>query len=213
MVDLSMDKGNRLEKLKQEMLRDKGLPLRKQATKLVFGEGNPGTEFLFIGEGPGYWEDQKGVPFVGNAGALLNHLLGSIDLERDSVFITNVVHYRPPQNRDPMPEELQAFQPYLDRIIEIIEPKVIVTLGRYSMGKFLPGAMISKVHGQKQPIKWKGRDIVVVPMYHPAAALRSTQIKKYLYKDFQKIKEALQNSAEPEEKKEIKIEAEQMNLL
>ena len=126
-----------LDDLRQKMQKDLDLPLRKGATNLVFGDGNPDSALLFIGEGPGFWEDKKGIPFVGNAGALLNQLLSSINMDRSKVYITNVVHFRPPENRDPTPEELQAFKPYLDGIIGIISPKVVVTLGRFSMAKFL----------------------------------------------------------------------------
>jgi uracil-DNA glycosylase family 4 len=166
-----MDKKQKLEELRARMQKDEGLPLKKGATNLVFGVGNPETEILFIGEGPGFWEDKKAEPFVGNAGALLNQLLRSINLPREEVYITNVVHHRPPENRDPELSEIAAYQPYLDGIIEIISPKVIVTLGRFSMGKFLPGAKISSVHGRAHRLNWKGRDVVVVAMYHPAAAL------------------------------------------
>lgn len=185
------------------------MPLKKGATNLVFGEGNPDTEILFIGEGPGYWEDQKGRPFVGNAGALLNQLLQSVELARESVFITNVIHYRPPANRDPLPEEIEAFQPYLDKIIEAINPKVIVTLGRFSMGKFLQNVKISSVHGRAHIVNWKDKELVVVPMYHPAAALRSQEIKLQLFEDFKKFMETFKQLKE-EKKRET---AEQMRLV
>lgn len=132
-----MSRQEELDRLKKEMLADVSLPLKKGATNLVFGVGNPETKILFIGEGPGYWEDQKGEPFVGNAGKLLDRLLQSIKLPREEVYITNVVHHRPPENRDPLPEEIAAYGEYLDEIIKIINPKIIVTLGRFSMGKFL----------------------------------------------------------------------------
>lgn len=209
------EKQKRLERLKQEMAKNETLPLRKEATNLVFGEGNPDAKVMFIGEGPGYWEDQKGRPFVGNAGAFLNQLLHSINLKRregftignrkDEVFITNVINYRPPGNRDPLPEEIGAFRPYIDKMIEIIRPKMIVTLGRFSMAKFLPGVKISDVHGKLQTMVWKGREIAVVPMYHPAAGLRNGEIKRRSIEDFQKLTEIL---------KEIdKIEVEQMALV
>src|SRR3989344_9468451 len=129
-----MDKKLELQKLENKMEKDESLPLKKNATRLVFGVGNPDSPVLFIGEGPGYWEDQKGEPFVGNAGKLLDSLLYSIELPRGEVYITNVVHHRPPQNRDPLPEEILAYGKYLDKIIEIIDPRVIITLGRFSMG-------------------------------------------------------------------------------
>ncbi len=167
------------------------LPLKKGATNLVFGTGNPKTKILFIGEAPGYWEDIKGVPFVGNAGKLLDVLLQSIELKREEVYITNVIHHRPPQNRDPQPAEIAAYNPYLDKIIEIIRPKIIVTLGRFSMSKFLPDTRITSVHGRCFDVNWKGRLIKVIPMFHPAAALRSVEIMKQIKDDFLKIPEIL----------------------
>ena len=201
-----MDKKLELQKLENKMEKDESLPLKKNATRLVFGVGNPDSPVLFIGEGPGYWEDQKGEPFVGNAGKLLDSLLYSIELPRGEVYITNVVHHRPPQNRDPLPEEILAYSSYLDQIIEIIKPKIIVTLGRFSMGKFLPGTKITAIHGKAQSVFFKGRDITVIPMYHPAAALRSGEVLKQLREDFLKIPLVL---------KEVKgkIEVKQMQLV
>lgn len=199
------EKQKALDKLKEKMSRDEALPLRKGATNLVFGEGNSDAKVVFIGEGPGYWEDQKGRPFVGNAGAFLNQLLHSIKLPREDVFITNVVNYRPPGNRDPLPEEIAAFSPYIDKMIEIIKPKVIVTLGRFSMAKFLPGVKISDVHGKLHTVVWKGREITIVPMYHPAAGLRNGEIKRRTVEDFQKLPEIL--------KETDKIEVEQISLV
>ena len=149
------DKLTKLRELKKKMKEDMSLPLRKTAVNLVFGEGSSDAKLLFLGEGPGYWEDQKGRPFVGNAGALLNQLLYSIKLPREEVFITNVVCYRPPENRDPLPEEIAAFEPYIDEMIEVIKPKVIVTLGRFSMAKFIPGVKITVVHGQAHGLDCK----------------------------------------------------------
>lgn len=195
--------------LMKKMKADDSLPLKTGSTNLVFGEGNVDTKVLFIGEGPGFYEDQKALPFVGRAGQLLNELLTSIGLERKEVFITNVVHHRPPQNRDPLPEEMAAYQPYLDKIIETIDPKVIVTLGRFSMGKFLPGVTITRVHGKPETITWNGRSITIVPMYHPAAALRNGSIKQQLALDFKVIKEVLEKleNDEVEEKKKPKQES------
>lgn len=204
-----MDKKEKLEELKKKMSKDETLPLKKYATSLVFGDGNPDTEILFIGEGPGFWEDKKGVPFVGNAGALLNQLLHSIELPREKVFITNVVHHRPPENRDPEPSEISAYAKYLDEIIDIIGSNVIVTLGRFSMGKFLPGAKISSIHGKKHVVHWKDKEIIVVPMFHPAAALRSTDVKSKLFEDFKN----LPNFMEDLKKQEKAINVEQMELI
>ena len=199
------EKQKALDKLKGKMNKDETLPLRKGATNLVFGEGNPDAKVMFIGEGPGYWEDQKGQPFVGNAGTFLNQLLQSIKLPREDVFITNVINYRPPENRDPLPEEIAAFSLYIDKMIEIIKPKVIVTLGRFSMAKFLPGVKISDVHGKLYTVVWKGREIAIVPMYHPAAGLRNGEIKRRTVEDFQKLPEIL--------KETDKIEVEQISLV
>ncbi len=203
------EKQKLLDDLKEKMLQDESLPLKKGATNLVFGEGNPLAQLFFLGEGPGHWEDIKARPFVGNAGALLNQLLYSIKVPREEVFITNVVCYRPPENRDPEPLEIAAFQKYIDEMIKIIGPKIIVTLGRFSMGKFLPGARISSVHGKTFRVNWKGSDTVVVPMYHPAAALRSGEVMAQIKADFLKlpglIKE-IENSGE-------KLSSEQMSLV
>lgn len=192
-----MTKKEKLDELKEKMEKDDKLPLKKGANKLVFGSGDPETKILFIGEGPGYHEDQRGEPFVGNAGSLLNQLLSSIKLARNTVFITNVVHHRPPENRDPEPFEIEAYQPYLDGIMNIIEPKLVVTLGRFSMGKFLPGARISSVHGKENRLKWKGREIVMIPMYHPAAALRNGNVLELIKADFLRLPNILEEVNQP----------------
>lgn len=184
-------KQQQLQSLKEKMQADKSLPLRGQATQLVFGEGNSDTKLYFLGEAPGYWEDQKGRPFVGQAGKLLDETLEGIGLKRADVYISNVVRFRPPENRDPLPEELTAFAPYVDQEIEIINPKIIVTLGRFSMGKFLPGAKISQIHGKVQKIHWKGKEITVIPMYHPAAALRNGNVMRQFKDDFNIIPKVL----------------------
>ncbi len=162
-----------LHKLKEQMEKDDSLPLKKGANKLVFGSGNTETKILLIGEGPGRNEDMQGLPFVGQAGKLLEKLLEIAGLERKKVFITNIVHHRPPENRDPLPNEIAAYGKYLDKIIEIINPKIIITLGRFSMAKFLPEVFISSVHGKTYNVDWNGRQITVIPMYHPAASLRN----------------------------------------
>lgn len=209
-----MDKKSKkklLLELKQKMLKDKSLPLRDTAKNLVFGDGNPDAKVLFIGEGPGYWEDKKGIPFVGNSGSLLNLLLYSIKLLRKDVFITNIIHYHPPNNRDPQPHEIKAFEPYLEKIIDIINPKIIVTLGRFSMGKFLVNTKINSVHGKKFEVLWKGRNLVVVPMFHPAAGLRNESIKTKLFEDFKKLAVIIEE--ESKEKTGNINEVEQMKLV
>ncbi len=200
-----MEKRELLQEVKKRMLADKNLPLRKGATNLVFGEGNPDAEIFFLGEGPGYWEDQKGRPFVGNAGGLLNQLLYSIKVPREKVFITNVICYRPPENRDPLPEEIAAFQPYIDKIIEIINPKAVVTLGRFSMGKFLPNVKITAVHGKSYEVNWNEGNILIIPMFHPAAALRSSAVMNMIKEDFQKLPKIISDFENKKQEKKIKI--------
>jgi uracil-DNA glycosylase family 4 len=146
----------------------------------VPGAGSQDADIMFIGEGPGFHEDKQGVPFVGQAGNLLNHMLSVIGLSRDDVYITNMVKCRPPNNRDPFPGELEACSYYLDEQLELIDPKVIVTLGRFSFTKFFPGEAISRSRGK--PRKWRG--YMVFPMYHPAAALHNPGLRPVLEKDF-----------------------------
>lgn len=182
-----MDKVKELAKLKKEMDADKYLPLRAGATQLVFGDGNPETDIYFCGEAPGFNEDKQGKPFVGRAGKFLEQVMGENNLKREDVYISNIVRFRPPENRDPTPEEIAAFQPYVNKEIEIIDPPVIVTLGRFSMNKFLPGVKISQVHGKPELIDWHGKKIAIVPMYHPAAALRASAIMQQFRQDFRLI--------------------------
>lgn len=191
-----MTKQEQLQELKIKIQEDKSLPLRDTATQLVFGDGNPDTDIYFLGEAPGFYEDQQGKPFVGQAGKLLNQLLESIGLKREGVYISNVVRFRPPENRDPEPSEIEAFRPYVDKEIEIIDPKMIVTLGRFSMGKFFPFEKISQIHGKPKEISWKGKQIIVIPMYHPAAALRRGEIMEQLKADFKVISQVVKKIKE-----------------
>jgi len=161
--------------------------LCKGRTKAVPGEGNSQAKILFIGEGPGFHEDKQGRPFVGPSGQLLQELLKSINLKREDVFITNVVKCRPPDNRDPLPAEIDACNDYLDRQIAAIQSKVIVTLGRHSMAKFFSGEKISAIHGRAR----KKDGYICIPMFHPAAALRTESYKIALREDFKKIPVAL----------------------
>lgn len=153
----------------------------------VPGEGNPRAEIMFIGEAPGFHENEQGRPFVGQAGKFLDELLAEAGYKREEVFIANVVKCRPPGNRDPLPEELAACSRYLDRQIESINPSVIVTLGRISMGKFLPNARISEIHGKSIWVN----DRLIVPMYHPAAALHQPALKNVVIADFKSLPEAI----------------------
>lgn len=168
----------------------------------VPGEGPVDADIMFIGEGPGFHENQQGRPFVGAAGKYLEELLATIGFKREDVFITNVVKCRPPNNRDPLPDELAACSDYLERQIQVINPKVIVTLGRYSMARFLPNAKISDVHGQSFRIK--GR--VVVPMFHPAAALHQPSLKPSIERDFNHLPELMAKSSKAPEVEEPKPE-------
>lgn len=162
----------------------KDLPLKSTATNVVPGEGNPDTDILFIGEAPGKNEDLQGRPFVGAAGQLLNKLLESIGLKREDVFIANIIKHRPPNNRDPLPDEIAAYSPWLAEQIKIIDPKLVVTLGRFSMDYMLgSGFSISKIHGQ--PKRRNGR--VIMPVYHPAAVLYKRDWLPALEADFKKI--------------------------
>ena len=208
---MKMSKFEELHRVESEMEKDDSLPLKKGASKLVFGTGNTNAEILCIGEGPGFNEDRVGEPFVGQAGKLLDKLLIMAGLERRQVFITNVVHHRPPENRDPTPEEISAYGKYLDKIIEIINPQVILTLGRYSMAKFLPNVFISAVHGKEYNVFWHGRDVTVIPMYHPAASLRNGNVMELEKNDFLQLKEILSKIREEEKKKVPK--SEQMSLV
>lgn len=162
--------------------------LHKGRNKAVPGNGSANADVMFIGEGPGKEEDKQGKPFVGAAGRFLNELLDSIGFDREDVFIANVVKCRPPNNRDPFPEEIKTCWPYLEKQINIIKPKLIVTLGRHSMNKFLPGLKISEVHGQPKRAKgiWQMRQ-VYLPLFHPAVALYDPRKKEIMFDDFKKI--------------------------
>ncbi len=173
--------------------------LSKTRTHAVPGEGSPNADIVFIGEGPGFYEDQQARPFVGAAGKFLDELLASIGLRRDDVYICNVIKCRPPDNRDPLPVEIEACTPWLDRQLEILRPQMIVTLGRFSMQRYFPGQAISRIHGQPRQMG----DVTVVPMYHPAAALHQASLRRTIEQDFQTIpsilEQALQNNTKPRE--------------
>jgi uracil-DNA glycosylase len=180
-------KESALKALNKEWFQ-KDLPLKAGATKPVPGEGNPATDILFIGEAPGKNEDLQGRPFVGAAGKFLDELIALINLKREDVFIANIIKHRPPNNRDPLPEEVAAYTPWLAEQIRIIDPPLIVALGRYAMEYLLgPGFSITKIHGQ--PKRRHGR--VIMPVYHPAAALYRRDWQPMLRTDFQKIPKIL----------------------
>jgi DNA polymerase len=191
----------RLDEIGSEVRVCTRCELCRGRTLAVPGSGNPEAEIMFIGEAPGWNEDREGLPFIGAAGKFLDELLAAIDLDRADVFITNVVKCRPPGNRDPLPDEIAACQPYLDAQIEAIDPRMIVTLGRYSMARWFPNERISRIHGQ--PRAFGNR--VVVPMYHPAAALHQASLRATIEADMQKLprflaemRERLEAAEEPE---------------
>ena len=167
--------------------------LAQGRTNAVPGEGSPDTEVVLVGEAPGANEDRLGRPFIGRAGDLLVKLLGSIEWLREDVFITNVVKCRPPDNRDPEPDEVAACAPYLKRQLEILDPALIVTLGRHSMGRFMPGARISQAHGTIGAVDPASgaRDATIFAMYHPAAALRGAEVERQSFEDVAKIPQVL----------------------
>jgi DNA polymerase len=186
--------------------------LSKTRTHAVPGEGNPDADIVFIGEGPGFYEDQQARPFVGPAGKFLDELLASIGLKRSDVFICNVLKCRPPGNRDPLPGEMAACKPWLDEQLAAISPRVIVTLGRFSMGRYFPGQSISRIHGQAK----KMDGVTVVPMYHPAAALHQGSLRRTIELDFKKLPALLQETLKQEPEAEAasrEPDAVQMHLL
>jgi uracil-DNA glycosylase family 4 len=184
-------KQTKLDALAKAIVDDNVTPeLSRQATQLVFGDGNIDAAVVLIGEAPGKNEDLQGIPFVGASGKFLNEMLETIDMKREDIYITNIVKYRPPDNRDPTPVEKKAFLPYLQSQLEVIQPKVIVTLGRHSMNCFLPDLQISKVHGEAQRVRLSykaagdGLEVVILPLYHPAAALYNPAQRQTLIDDF-----------------------------
>lgn len=183
-----MSKQELLDQIQTDIVANNVCPdLAKQATNLVMGDGNANAEIVFIGEAPGKNEDLQGLPFVGAAGKFLNEMLESVGLVRSDVYITNIVKYRPPNNRDPEPAEKKAFWPYLVRQLDVIDPAVVVTLGRHSMEYFLPEQKISLIHGQPKRITFGHRKLVIMPLYHPAAALYNGSQRSILMDDFAKV--------------------------
>ena len=182
-----------LEAIAADVRACSGCRLAQTRTNAVPGEGSPDTEVVFVGEGPGQNEDRLGRPFVGRAGNLLVSFLGSIGWRREEVFITNIVKCRPPDNRDPEPDEIAACARYLERQLEVLDPAVVVTLGRHSMGRFMPGVRISQAHGSTTPADpaTGARDATVFAMYHPAAALRTSALEKESYADVARIPQVL----------------------
>ena len=196
-----------LTELHEEIAVCQRCDLSKGRTQTVHGEGPERAEIMFIGEAPGFHEDRQGRPFVGAAGRFLEELLASIDLKREDVYIANVIKCRPPANRDPLPDEIEACRPYLDQQIELIQPKLIVTLGRFSMARYFPNASITRIHGQ--PKRIGGR--IYYPMFHPAAALHQPKWRSAVEEDMLKIPQILKEAEQLAEVKPLE-QAEQLSL-
>lgn len=187
-MSTNLSKQERLDQIKADILAQNICPqLAAEATQLVFGDGSPDAQIVFVGEAPGKREDEQGLPFVGAAGKFLDEMLAAVGLARQEVYITNIVKYRPPDNRDPLPDEKTAFLPFLRAQLEVIKPKLVATLGRHSMECLLPGLQISKVHGQ--PKRYQGQ--VYLPLFHPAAALYNGSLRATLLEDFSRIPRVL----------------------
>jgi len=193
-----MSNEEKLNEIAQQIDKCQKCPLYKTANKSVPGGPNPNAQIVFIGEAPGYWEDQKGIPFCGAAGNLLDKLLAEINLKREDIFIGNILKHRPPNNRDPLPEEITACTPFLKQQLLIMKPKIIVTLGRFAMNYFIPNVYISHVHGQVKRISWEQLILTIFPVYHPAAALRNGNMMNSLREDFVKIPQIIQQIEEIE---------------
>ncbi len=174
--------------------------LSKGRTNAVPGEGPENAEIMMIGEAPGFHEDREGRPFIGPAGKFLDELLAGINLKRDQIYICNVIKCRPPQNRDPLPEEMDACKPYLDAQIALIKPKVVITISRFAMSRWFNDKKISEIHGKPR----KFGNLVVLPMYHPAAALHQPSLKRVLEEDFKRVPEILKDMANLKEETETK---------
>lgn len=191
---MSKDKQTKLDAIAADIKEQAICPeLSAGATQLVFGDGSADAEIVFIGEAPGKNEDLQGLPFVGAAGKFLNEMLEMIGLKRSDVYITNIVKYRPPNNRDPLPEEKEAFLPFLQAQLEVIKPKLVITLGRHSMDALIPGLKISDVHGR--PKRYNGQ--VYLPLFHPAAALYNGGMRQTLIDDFMNIPAILKEVDNP----------------
>lgn len=199
MTDPSSAGERTLESIAQQIKGCTACELCRSRTHAVPGEGSPNARIMLIGEGPGHQEDQQGRPFIGNSGKFLNELIGRAGLQREDVFITNVVKCRPPGNRDPMPDEIAACSAYLDAQIELIDPDVVVTLGRFSMQRWFRNERISKIHGEPRE---DGKRLIV-PMYHPAAALHQAALRGTIEDDFARLPKIL---ADHDQKAEVENE-------
>lgn len=199
---------SQLTDLYQEIRACQKCLLAQGRTNAVPGEGPEDADIMFIGEAPGFHEDRQGRPFVGAAGQYLDELLAKIGLKREQVYIGNVIKCRPPANRDPLPEEIEACRPYLDRQIELIRPRLIVTLGRFSMARYFPGASISRIHGQPKRVG----NVIYYPMFHPAAALHQPRWRSVVEEDILKIPQLLASLEEIAEEQPRPPQAQQLSL-
>jgi DNA polymerase len=204
----AVDRASRLEQLQQEASCCTRCRLAEARTQVVFGVGDPDADLMFVGEAPGFHEDKQGYPFVGQAGKLLDKLLGGIGLERSEVYIANVLMCRPPGNRDPVPDEIEQCEPWLFKKIELIEPRVVATLGNFAT-KLLSGKQlgITRVHGQEQEVTLGGRRVALYPLYHPAAALYTPRMLTVLEEDFARLPELLARASEPIAEREPELTA------
>jgi uracil-DNA glycosylase family 4 len=194
-----------LAQLCEEIIACRGCELAEYRTKVVPGEGAEDADLLFIGEAPGWHEDQQGRPFIGPAGQFLDQLLASIGLRREEVYIANVIKCRPPQNRDPLPAEIQNCSKWLDRQIEIIQPQMVITLGRYSLARYFPNESIGKIHGKPR----KSEGVIYYPMYHPAAALHQGSLRRTIETDMLRIPQIL---AQGKDLPQDTVESQQLSL-
>jgi uracil-DNA glycosylase len=192
---MNLDRTEAMQALYTEVRNCERCGLHKGRTNAVPGTGPVDAEIMFIGEAPGFHEDQQGIPFVGAAGRFLDQLLEMVDIKRERVYIANVIKCRPPGNRDPRIEEVDACRQYLDRQIELIQPKVVVTLGRYSMARAFPDEKISKVHGEPRIVEGQ----IYFPMYHPAAALHQPSLRTTVEEDFKQLRQLLDGTLQPSE--------------
>jgi DNA polymerase len=186
---------NTLQEIAQRVTACTDCPLSKTRTRTVPGAGPVNAELLLIGEAPGYYEDQQGLPFVGPSGRFLEQLLASIGLDRDQVYITNVVKCRPPGNRDPLPKEIDSCDKFLTRQINLINPKIVITLGRYSLARFLPNETIGRVHGKPRQVD----GLTIFPMYHPAAALHQQRYRQTIIDDMKAVPHLLKDAPQDPE--------------
>lgn len=190
-----------LQQIKTDIVKSNICPdLAQNATNLVMGDGQADSEIVFVGEAPGKNEDLQGRPFVGAAGKFLDEMLAGVGLNRADVYITNIVKYRPPNNRDPLPDEKRAFWPYLIRELNVVKPRIIATLGRHSMEYFLPNARISQIHGQPKRIVIGSEKVVILPLFHPASALYNGGMRETLIEDFNKIPKIIEIIKDNKEK-------------